>query len=470
MQSSKELLLAGVGRCDITPAPGTPQGGWGAQEHERGVGADMPLLVTVLALAQGNKRCLIIDADAIGFDQEMTGRIVDAVHDLTQVPRDSIRFSCTHTHSGANTFRLKNISVGLDSIMSYLESLPLRIAGAAWQALQKLEPVKFGVGTGNCFISRNRRVATPEGETVVGVKEDLRVDSSLGVLRFDREDGTTLATILHYACHPTIVGWQNQSFTPDYPGPARAIVEEHLGGHCLFLQGAAGDLGPRRGFTGDLSVYRQLGHELGLTAAGIASGISTKQEKAHYLSVMPSGANIAQYAYEEIEQHPSWKMLSRTLHLPVKKLPSEETLAREFESLQARVRELRDAGDLEQMRLTQAKATQMGWKLENARRYAARSTTEWPMQVLRIGQVALVSLAGEPFSSIAIRIRAQSPAAFTFVSGYSNGGFGYIPDRDAYSEGGYEVEATPFSADAGDIIVREALNAIHELFQENVSQ
>ena len=159
-------------------------------------------------------------------------------------------------------------------------------------------------------------------------------------------------------------------------------------------------------------------------------------------------------------------MTDQLLQLPIKQLPPAEEIEREMEELHTRVHHLRQIGDLEQMRLVQAKATQMGWRLENSRRYAAHATTEWPMQVMRIGEVVLVSLAGEPFSSIAERIRSESRAKYTFVSGYSNGGFGYIPDREAYRTGGYEVEATPFSEDAADIVVREALRTIDELFKE----
>lgn len=60
------------------------------------------------------------------------------------------------------------------------------------------------------------------------------------MVRFDDLDGKPLATIVHYACHPTIMAWDNQWFTTDYPGMVRQVVEREAGGTCLFLQGATG--------------------------------------------------------------------------------------------------------------------------------------------------------------------------------------------------------------------------------------
>ncbi len=465
-----KTLLAGVGRCDITPAPGTPQGGWGAQAHQRGSGADMPMYVTALALRQGERTSLIVEADAIGFGQEATARISDAIANLSGLDHSQIRFSCSHTHSGPNTFRLGNISDGRDMILSYLESLPQRIAAAAWQSLQRMEPVHFAVTSGESRINRNRRVRVPGGAVVVGVNEEAAADPTVGVIRFDREDGTTLAAIVHYACHPTTVGWQCDRFTPDYPGYVRRVMEQHLGGTCLFLQGAAGDLGPRRGFTGDLQVYRQIGTELGLSAASLAMGLDPLERRAEFDSVMISGANIAQYVYRTSAYPPPLRMLTRTLQLPVKPLPPHADLEVELANLRARAEALGSAGEKTEILRAQALATQLGWRVENSRRYGGKSTTAWPMQVIRIGSAALVSIAGEPFSSIARRIREQSPARYTFVSGYSNGGFGYIPDRPAYREGGYEVEATPFSEDAADIVVEQAVSSIKEIFQEKIDK
>jgi hypothetical protein len=89
----------------------------------------------------------IIDLDSIGFDPEFTGRILDSVAGLTGLPRENIRLSCTHTHSGPNTFRLPVITEGRDMILEYMNALPLRISGAVWQAQQNLRPVRIGAAS-----------------------------------------------------------------------------------------------------------------------------------------------------------------------------------------------------------------------------------------------------------------------------------------------------------------------------------
>src|SRR5258706_357575 len=141
-------LLAGTGRCDITPAPGTPQGGWGAQTHQRGIGADLPLFATALVLRDARKSVAIIDVDSIGFDPEWTLRILEAVAGMTGLPRENIRLSCTHTHSGPNTFRLAAITEGRDMIMEYLNALPLKIGGGVLEGRPRLPPGRVGGGAG----------------------------------------------------------------------------------------------------------------------------------------------------------------------------------------------------------------------------------------------------------------------------------------------------------------------------------
>jgi len=457
-------LLAGTGRCDITPAPGTPQGGWGAQTHQRGSGADMPFYATALVISDGEEPAAIIDVDAIGFDREWTDRILEAIVALTGLRRERIRFSCTHTHSGPNTFRLATIGEGLDMALGYLEGLPRRIASAVWQAREDLRPARCAAGSGSCAIQVNRRLRTSDGAVVVGRNWQGVTDPTLRVVRFDDLDERPLATIVHYACHGTTMAWQTRMFTPDFPGPARKVVEEQVGGTCLFLQGAAANLTPRRGFTGDCGVYRRLGTILGLEASRIALEIETLPRRERFLGVMPSGAPIALYDDEPIlVDPPPFRVAQRRIQLPARKFRPPEELEAEAQLLVAQMNRLRRQGTENKLRLATAKATQAGWRADNARLYYSKEWIEWEMQCIRIGPIALLSVAGEPFIEIAHRIVAESPFEHTLFSGYSNGGFGYIPTREAFAEGGYEIEATPFSPDAADALVAEGIRLLKEM-------
>ncbi len=424
----------------------------------------MPFYVTALALSDGDEHVVIVEADAIGFDREWTDKILAAIAELTGLERRQIRLSCTHTHSGPNTFRLHTISQGLDMAVSYLESLPRRIASAAWQALGNMIPVRCAAGAGACRINVNRRFRAPDGAVVVGRNWEGVADPAVRVVRFDDLDEKPVATIVHYACHGTTMAWQTEWFTPDYPGPMRKTVEEQVGGVCLFLQGAGANLTPRRGFTGDLSVYRRLGKILGLEASRIALELETLPRRETLVGVMPSGAPIALYEDEPVEEPaPVVRVIDRMIRMPAKKFRPPEELEAEAQALIMEMNRLRREGTEHEVRLATARATQAGWRAGNARLYHGKEFIDWELQGIRIGGIALVSVAGEPFLEIGQRIVAGSPFAHTLFSGYSNGGFGYIPMRAAYGEGGYEIEATPFSEDAADVVVAEGIRLLKDL-------
>ncbi len=460
--TDSEQLQAGTGVADISPAPGIPQGGWGAQMHQRSRGNDLPLQARALVLQSGGERLAIVDADAIGFDTAVTERIMTAICATAGLSRDRVRFSCTHTHSGPNTFRLPMIREGLDMALSYIEALPGQIAGAVWQASRTLRPARFGIALGECDINVNRRSQDGEQRTFVGHNEAGVVDRTVSLLRFDTTVGQPIATILHYACHPTTMAWENEFVTPDYPGAAKRVVEESLGGACLFLQGATGDLGPRRGFTGDLKVYRRLGTILGHEAAKLAWNIDTQPTRLELRGIQESGARIGLYDEVPVEKPPTvLRMKSTTVDLPARLQPDPDEMERIAQLRRSELSELQRRGTVQQVRDANARATQAGMAADRARLVFGKTSIPWPLQVIRIGDAALVSVAGEPFSEIGLRIKAESPFPYTLVSGYSNGGFGYIPTREAFPHGGYEVETTPLSEEAADVLVSAALAALH---------
>jgi len=459
-----KTFWAGVGRADITPSPGTPQGGWGAQVHQRGVGADMPFYATALALSDAAQQVLIVEADAIGFNLEWTNKIIAAIQQQTGVTRNCIRFSCSHTHSGANTFRLATISEGVEMVLSYLQSLPERIAGAAWQAQKNLHQVRLAAGTGSCDISVNRRCATPEGERVSGRNWEGPVDRTVRVIRFDDLSEKTVAVVVHFACHPTIMAWENKWFTPDYPGMVRKVVEHEVGGTCLFLQGAAGDIGPRAGYTGELRAYRRAGTTLGLEAARVATSLDTLPRRERFLGVLQSGAPIALYAEETQEPAATDLCVLRCeVPLPLREFCPMDQAKAEAEKRTAELLLIRKKGSREEMQAASALATRANWYADMVREYGLKKEIGWEVQCIRVGPVALVSSRGEPFIETAQQVAAASPFEHTLFSGYSNGGFGYIPTRQAFDEGGYEADASPFAAGAAEKLAAECLRMLKEV-------
>lgn len=458
-------LLAGAGRADISAPPGTPQGGWGAQLHQRGTGTDLPLVVTALVLSDGEETTVAIaDVDIIDLSPEMEAKAVAKAAEMTSIPASHIRISHSHTHSGPNTFRLSSISDGLPMALEYIEILPGRIAAAIWQAWRDLRPVRYAAGIGSCDINVNRRYRTPDGQVVVGCNPAGTVDHAVRVIRFDDLSGRTLATIVHYACHPTIVGWQNDRYTPDYPGMTRRVVEEQLGGACIFLQGATGNLGPREGFTGDLKAYHRLGRILGLNASAVALNLEPSPRKYRFAGIQESGAKIALYELEEVETPaPVLRVVSRNIALPVRKMGDPVQLEAAAAVIRERLNQVRNTEPEADVRLATAMATQAQMRVNLARLTFGKTHLQRRLMGIRIGSAALISTQGEPFIEISQAIEKASRFPFTLFSGYSHGGEAYIPTPEAYQEGGYEADTTVFAPEAAATLIAQSITMLREL-------
>ena len=79
------------------------------------------------------------------------------------------------------------------------------------------------------------------------------------------------------------------------------------------------------------------------------------------------------------------------------------------------------------------------------------------LQILRVGEVAMVAMPGEPFAEIGLAVKRASPFGVTMFCGYSTGEGGeYMPVESEYAFEGYEVDRTPYAPEAASIVVREA--------------
>ncbi len=89
------------------------------------------------------------------------------------------------------------------------------------------------------------------------------------------------------------------------------------------------------------------------------------------------------------------------------------------------------------------------------------------VQALRIGDLAVIGVPGEPFVEAQLEIKCNSPALRTFCVHMTNGAVGYIPTAEPLDRGGYETRTARWSklgAEALDTITCAATELLEELF------
>ena len=85
-----------------------------------------------------------------------------------------------------------------------------------------------------------------------------------------------------------------------------------------------------------------------------------------------------------------------------------------------------------------------------------------PVTVINLGKIGFVGLGGEPFTKYGVDIREALPDRFIITSCCTNGGEGYLPTKEAFSEGGYEAGASPFSPNLEEDCTKKAIELLNK--------
>jgi hypothetical protein len=421
----------------------------------------MDLWVTALALSDQTTTAIILDLDIQILTNQRADQIRSAVSQAIGVPIQNIRASATHTHSGPVPYK-SWIEKGYEMVGPWFEDVARWSAEAAVEALADLQPIRVRAGRGQCHINANRRAATRSGERFLGINPDGPCDHEVLVVRLDSMDGQLLATLVNYACHPTIMGPPNRLITPDYPGAMKRLVEQALGGKCLFLQGSAGDQGPLQGFQADTKVYRNFGAILGHEVAKVALGLGNIPSKNNFREIVASGAPLGMYDSEfaTLSSLPL-RVLDKEIPVPLREgLPERKAATEKLEFWKSKLKAARESGD--QPAITEAiyMARRADIQLRMADDFGGKTSAGIGAHFMAFGDVALVGCNVEPFCEIGMEIKKRSPFSVTFMSGYTNGRMAYMATAQEWPKGGYEVENSPFGQDAAALLTQNVLETL----------
>jgi hypothetical protein len=464
MNVEQPCLLAGVARRCTNPPPNIAHGGWGAQKHEQAEGIDVDLWVTALALSDRQTTAVILDLDIQILTNQRADQIRSAVSKATGIPAQNIRASATHTHSGPVPYK-SWIEKGYEMVEPWFEDVARWSAEAAVEALAGLQPIRLRAGRGQCHINTNRRAATQTGERFLGINPGGPCDREVLVIRFDSLDGKPLATLVNYACHPTIMGPANRLITPDYPGAMKRVVEQAVGGKCLFLQGSAGDQGPLQGFQADTQVYRTFGAILGHEVAKVALGLDNIPSKTKFREIVPSGAPLGMYDSEfaTLSSLPL-RVLDKEISVPLREgLPERKVASEKLEFWKSKLKIARENSDQEAITEAIYMARRADIQLRMVDDFGGKTSAGVRAHFIAFGEVALVGCNIEPFCEIGMNIKKRSPFPMTFMSGYTNGRMAYMATAEEWPKGGYEVENSPFGQPAAEVLTEQVLETLQML-------
>lgn len=446
-------VRAGVARTLVEPANGTPVGGWGARLEHDSVGRHSELTVTALALAgaSGDDAVLIVAADIVLWPANVAARVRAAIAERTGIAPGSIQLTASHTHSSVMMDDPTIATWEHDGACAAARDLVEAAAvSAAVSALAQLRPARLTAIRRPSAVTRTRR--QPVGDRLlVGVAAPIE-DAFLDVVAIEGDDGSPLASLVVYGSHPTILSWGSLLFSPDYVGALRTVVERELGSPCLFLQGCGADRAPASSFSNSVADADAVGRALG---HGAVAAVLEQREAAlaiRYVRTLESGAALAVDATERPPPQPaSVRARTREVALPLRERSLEGALSR-----LARARAAVAAGEAG----ASVEAARALIEHDIAQRFPHGDDAEIPVAVVDVGPLAFVFWPGE--LSGAYEALCQVGDRHGILVTNANDYVNYLPAREQFGEGGYEVDASPFAATAPDRFVAAVRSLLNE--------
>ena len=441
-----------------------------------------PLMATGVVLTQDERTIVIIAADLANLAPGYAESVRERVAEAADCEPDAVLLNSSHSHAapwpGGSMKLGGEVDGWTERELRYWDSLPDLFASVAVQALESAVEARISGGVGHApGLAVNRRERTDDGRTILGWNPDGFIDDSVPTLRIDSMDGSAIATLVGFGCHPVVVGPDEAAIGSDFVGPLRQRVADLRGGEVIFLQGAAGNVLPLECFFDAQGPEVPFGERLGLEAAHAIADAEPRRmeiERLDWGSVTPISRYRRRVSADQPD--PMIGVASRWLDLPLLEAPSVEALASELSEKEADLADRMAAGETRVT--TNTIAYHVGWlrhMLDLAKDGPLPTTARGEIWAARFGDCAVVGTPGEIFGEVGAAVREASPAATTIFAGYCGGVLGYIATPEEYPYGGYEPAVAhrgyghpaPFSPDVAGIIRDTSLELLAELFPDS---
>jgi hypothetical protein len=399
-------MNVGAAEVDITPDFEVELCGFALREQPA-TGVLDPISAKAIYLDdQRGGRLLWIVADILAFDGAFVREFRAWAERELGLRPEQVRLAATHTHFAPATIILNAAGAKEERFVQLVRE---RVERAAREAIAKTQPCDVVAARGRLDLSIDRRN-----------KPTKHVDPTVWALGFRERgggNGAFVAAVLNYAMHPVSLGLVERRISPDWCGGASATLAQTLASHD--------------------------GRPIVLTANGACGNINPPYHGASRDEVFGWGKQVAEAVAEKllaapVQRDPSIVVRSTTIPMQL-----DATNSAGIDRIADRmISEV--APTTTWPRQFEQAVTAWRASLKVSVAAGAGRTHDIELQAARIGDVTVLAINGEVFSRFTDDLRRAVSDDNLFVVGYANAGYGYIPTREAYAEGGYEVDTAHF--------------------------
>lgn len=411
-------LSVGAARIDITPdEKSLPKGFEGIND---------PIFVRAIVIDDGNTRAALVTVDVGAISSDTFAQVSQQAELELRIRH--LMLTATHTHSVP---------------FSYGRELAPRIVAAISQAAGRLQAARIAYGTGVSYINVNRNIIDPqtrrwwEGPNYAGVS-----DKTVAVIRFEALDGRPIAVYYNYAVHAVLNGQLDQ-ISGDIPGAASRYLEESLENQAVAVwsTGASGDQNP---------IYFQQTYDL--------REIRIKDYAARGSDIsnaMPPGGQGLN------KRDPTVARLmnqQRQMTLSMGQMLGEEVLHVMRANLERPTASAPIVGAQKTVTCPGRKRTDSG-RAGFPGTYVDADPIPIQLSLVMLGDIAITGVNGEVFTTIAQRLKSESPLKHTIMATLTNGSApsGYIPNDAAFGYHTFEVVSSRLKPGCAETAIVDGL-------------
>lgn len=353
-----------------------------------------------VVLQFGSEKLVLVSLDLVAVPRDMLPVLAIRLMDLG-INENHIFISATHTHSGPGDFAHSSLweILAVDKFVpEVFRQFTDVVEHAVREAYAELRPAVLAVGQRHLENAIRNRRHNPE------------LDPEMTLIRVDATMGGSIANIINFPIHGTVLDTGNLLLSADIPGSIERALQRKSGAPSFFFNGAEGDVSPDTHGT-TVQVMEDKADQIANDAALLWQGLTPRN---------PGSFKVVK--------------ISKKIGKPVM-------------NIFACANSTKNKGN---------------WLVK----LPVGLPTEAQMGGFTIDGHAFVTVPGEPITIIGSRIKAsglEKGFKSTSVMGLTNDHLGYIVDKIQFKKGGYEACANLYGPELGDKIVEAADQILSEL-------